>query len=277
VSDPTWENHLALFQGAGLDVHTYPYFDAATGGVRFDAMLQAIEGISSGNVVLLHASCHNPTGADLTKDQWRELIAAMARRGLLPFVDMAYQGFGDGVDEDAWCIRAMADAGLEFMVANSFSKNFSLYGERVGGLSVVCSDAGVADRVFGQLKACVRRNYSSPPAHGARIVSQVLSNPTLLALWRDELGVMRERMLGMRAALHGALASISGAARPFDYLLRQRGMFSYTGLSAPQVRRLRDEYAVYLVESGRLCISGLTTANVERVANAMAAVVEASA
>lgn len=272
VSDPTWENHVALFDGAGFKVHTYPYYDEATGGLKFDAMLAKFDSLPSKSIVLLHASCHNPTGVDLTQDQWRALIPVIQRRGLIPFVDMAYQGFGDGLDEDAFALRAMADAGVQFFVANSFSKNFSLYGERCGGLSVVCTDAAAADTVLGQLKATVRRNYSSPPTHGEQLIAQVLQSPELYALWADELTGMRARIKDMRERLHQVLSERFQGERNFDYFLTQRGMFSYTGLSEAQVNRLRDEHAVYLVRSGRMCMSGLSTKNVEYVANAMAAV-----
>lgn len=272
VSDPTWENHVALFDGAGFKVHTYPYYDEATGGLKFDAMLAKFDSLPAKSIVLLHASCHNPTGVDLTQDQWRALIPVIERRGLIPFVDMAYQGFGDGLDEDAFALRAMADAGVQFFVANSFSKNFSLYGERCGGLSVVCTDAAAADTVLGQLKATVRRNYSSPPTHGEQLIAQVLQSPELYALWADELTGMRARIKDMRERLHKVLSERFKGERNFDYFLTQRGMFSYTGLSEAQVNRLRDEHAVYLVRSGRMCMSGLSTKNVEYVAQAMAAV-----
>lgn len=272
VSDPTWENHVALFEGAGFTVHTYPYYDDSTGGLKFDAMLAKFDSLPAQSIVLMHASCHNPTGVDLTQDQWRALIPVIERRGLIPFVDMAYQGFGDGLDEDAFALRAMADAGIQFFVANSFSKNFSLYGERCGGLSVVCSDAAAADTVLGQLKATVRRNYSSPPTHGEQVIAQVLQSPELYALWADELTGMRARIKDMRERLHRVLTERFKGERNFDYFLTQRGMFSYTGLSEAQVNRLRDEHGVYLVRSGRMCMSGLSTTNVDYVANAMASV-----
>ena len=276
VSDPTWENHVAIFQGAGLRTHTYPYYDPATGGLRFDAMLETLRGLPSGSVVLLHASCHNPTGVDLSRAQWQALIPVILERGLIPFIDMAYQGFGDGVDEDAWSVRALADAGAQMLVANSFSKNFSLYGERVGGLSVVCADARTATDVLGQLKATVRRNYSSPPAHGAQLVQQVLQSPELTASWTADLARMRERIKDMRSQLHAALAEHFGERRDFGFLLTQRGMFSYTGISAQEVDRLRDEHGVYLVRTGRMCMSGLSQANVQYVAQAMAKVLGAA-
>lgn len=272
VSDPTWENHVALFEGAGFTVGTYPYYDNATGGLRFDEMLAAFKTLPARSIVLLHASCHNPTGVDLTQAQWQQLIPVIAQQGLIPFIDMAYQGFGDGLDEDAYAIRALASAGVQFFVANSFSKNFSLYGERCGGLHVVCADAAAADTVLGQLKATVRRNYSSPPTHGEVVITQVLSNPELYALWQKELAEMRERIKAMREGLHKVLAARFGTERNFDYFLTQRGMFSYTGLNAAQVDRLRDEFGVYLVRSGRMCMSGLSTKNVDYVANAVAQV-----
>jgi len=271
VSDPTWDNHRAIFEGAGLTVHSYPYYDPATGGLRFDAMMAAVNAMPAGSVLLLHACCHNPTGVDLSAAQWAELIAAVKARGLLPFLDIAYQGFGDGLEEDAHALRALADAGVCFFVANSFSKNFSLYGERCGGLSVACEDAETAERVLGQLKATVRRNYSSAPMHGARIVAAVLGTPALRANWEAELTGMRSRIKTMRERLQAGLnARLPG--RDFGYITAQRGMFSYTGLSPEQVDRLREEQGVYLVRSGRMCTAGLNGNNVEAVAAAMAAV-----
>ncbi|MCI1191707.1 aspartate/tyrosine/aromatic aminotransferase [Calidifontimicrobium sp. SYSU G02091] len=271
VSDPTWDNHRSMFEGAGIAVHTYPYYDAATGGVRFDAMCDTLRTLPPCSVVLLHACCHNPTGVDLTRAQWDALIPLLAERRLIAYLDLAYQGFGDGIDDDAYAVRALAAAGLSFFVANSFSKSMSVYGERVGALSVVCPDATQAERVLGQLKFTVRRNYSSPPIHGGQIVAEVLTNAELRALWTRELGAMRERIAAMRRALHGVVsAKVPG--RDFGYFLTQRGMFSYTGLSAAQVDRLRDEFAVYLVRSGRLCVAGLNEGNVERTAQAMATV-----
>jgi len=274
VSDPTWENHHAMFAGAGLTVDTYPYYDPATGGLRFDAMLAKLKTLPRHSVVLLHACCHNPTGVDLSSAQWRELIPVLRDGGLIPFVDIAYQGFGDGLVEDTFALRAMADAGLQFLVANSFSKNFSLYGERCGGLSVVCADSTITQAVLGQLKATVRANYSTPPTHGARVIERVLNDPRLFAMWVAETAEMRQRIHAMRQQLHGALNAVLQGRHNVDYLLSQRGMFSYTGLSQAQVARLKDEHAVYLVRSGRLCVSGLTTDNVEHVARAMAAVME---
>ena len=271
VSDPTWDNHRSMFEGAGIAVQTYPYYDAKTGGVRFADMLATLKQLPARSIVLLHACCHNPTGVDLTRAQWDELIPVLKARELIPYLDLAYQGFGDGIAEDAYAVRTMAAAGLSFFVANSFSKSMSVYGERCGALSVVCPDAAQAALVLGQLKFTVRRNYSSPPIHGGQIVARVLTDPELRGLWEQELAAMRERILVMRRTLHGVIsAKVPG--RNFDYFLTQHGMFSYTGLSAAQVDRLREEFAVYLVRSGRICVAGLNTGNVEATAVAMAAV-----
>lgn len=271
VSDPTWDNHVAIFEGAGFTTHTYPYFDAATRGVNFTAMLASMEKLSKDSIVLLHPCCHNPTGSDLTPAQWDRLIEVIKSRGLIAFLDIAYQGFGAGMVEDAYAIRALAAAGQTFLVSNSFSKIFSLYGERVGGLSVVCENADAATRVLGQLKATVRRNYSSPPTNGAELVNTVLNDDTLRTDWLHEVEGMRTRIIAMRETLVSALKhALPG--RDFDYLLEQRGMFSYTGLSAAQVDRLRDEFGIYLVRSGRICVAGLNQHNVARVAEGFAAV-----
>ncbi|MEI2418220.1 amino acid aminotransferase [Orrella sp. JC864] len=271
VSDPTWDNHRAMFEGAGFAVHTYPYFDPATGGVDFPAMLAAIEALPRRSIVLLHACCHNPTGADLSAAQWAQLIPVLRTRELIAYVDIAYQGFGNGLDEDTHALRAMAEAGLSFFVASSFSKSFSLYGERCGALSVVCADQDEAARVLGQMKATVRRNYSSPPAHGSQIVARVLLDAGLRRQWADELGQMRTRIQAMRAALREGL-SRRLPDRDFGYFTEQRGMFSYTGLSPAQVDALREAHGVYLVRSGRICVAGLNRHNVDKTAEAMAAV-----
>ncbi len=272
VSDPTWDNHRAMFEGAGLAVHTYPYYDATSGGLKFDAMLAKLRTLPAGSVVLLHACCHNPTGVDLTPRQWEELIPVLRERGILPYLDLAYQGYGEGIAEDAHAVRALADAGLTYFVANSFSKSMSLYGERAGALSVVCRDAAEAELVLGQLKATVRRNYSSPPTHAGLVVAKVLGTPRLRAAWEADVAAMRERILAMRRSLHAVLTARL-PDRNFDYFLTQRGMFSYTGLTATQVDRLREEHAVYLVRSGRMCVAGLNTRNVEPTAEAVAAVI----
>ena len=271
VSDPTWDNHRAMFEGAGFTVNAYPYYDAATGGLKFGEMLAAFRALPEQSIVLLHACCHNPTGVDLSAAQWAELIPVIRARRLIPYVDIAYQGFGDGIEEDAHAIRALADAGIAFFCASSFSKSFSLYGERCGALSVVCPNAAEAELVLGQLRATVRKNYSSPPTHGGQIVARVLQTPALRAQWAAELGAMRDRIHAMRQRLHAVLsAKLPG--RNYDYFLTQRGMFSYTGLSPAQADRLREEHAVYVLRSGRMCVAGLNSSNVEATAVAMAAV-----
>lgn len=271
VSDPTWENHIALFSGAGFQVNTYPYFDPATRGVNFAAMLDAISKLPARSIVLLHPCCHNPTGSDLTDAQWDQIVTAIQKRELIPFLDIAYQGFGAGMEEDAYLIRALAAKEIPFLLSNSFSKIFSLYGERVGGLSVVCEDTDAAQRVLGQLKATVRRNYSSPPTYGARIVAGVLNDAELKTMWLAEVEAMRVRILSMRQTLVDSLKQAL-PEHNFDHLLQQRGMFSYTGLSAAQVDRMRNEHGVYLIASGRVCMAGLNHGNVARVAEAFAAV-----
>lgn len=271
ISDPTWENHIAIFNGAGFTVNTYPWYDTATNGVKFDALLEKLSTLPAQSIVLLHPCCHNPTGADLTNAQWDEVTRVLKDRELIPFLDIAYQGFGGGMEEDAYAIRSIAAAGLPALVSNSFSKIFSLYGERVGGLSIVCDDAEEAARVLGQLKATVRRNYSSPPNFGAQVVSCVLNNPELKASWLAEVEAMRLRIIEMRQVLVDALTQ-AVPGKNFDFLLKQRGMFSYTGLSAAQVDRLRNEFGVYLIASGRVCMAGLNRNNVHQVAEAFAAV-----
>ncbi|QYH15412.1 aromatic amino acid transaminase [Enterobacter sp. DNB-S2] len=271
VSDPTWENHVAIFEGAGFNVATYPWFDSETNGVRVEALLEKLNTLPARSIVLLHPCCHNPTGADLTNAQWDAVIEVLKARDLILFLDIAYQGFGAGMEEDAYAIRAVASAGLPALVSNSFSKIFSLYGERVGGLSVVCEDAEAAGRVLGQLKATVRRIYSSPPNFGAQVVATVLGDEQLKASWLAEVEAMRKRILSMRQELVNVLKE-AVPGHNFDYLLKQRGMFSYTGLSAAQVDRLREEFGVYLIASGRMCVAGLNASNVHRVAQAFAAV-----
>jgi aromatic-amino-acid transaminase len=274
VSDPTWDNHRSMFEGSGFQVHNYPYFDAASGGLRFDAMLDTLRGLPKRSIVLLHACCHNPTGVDLSAAQWDALIPVLRDRELLPYLDLAYQGFGDGITEDAYAVRALADAGLTFFVANSFSKSMSVYGERCGALSAVCASAAEAELVMGQLRFTVRRIYSSPGIHAAKIVAHVLGDADLRPMWEAELASMRERILAMRRALHSRLAALL-PGRDVGYLLTQRGMFSYTGLSGAQVDALREQHAVYLIRSGRVCIAGLNSANVGRTADAIAAVLNA--
>jgi len=274
VSDPTWDNHRSMFEGAGIAVHSYPYYDAASGGLKFAAMLDTVRGLPAKSIVLLHACCHNPTGVDLTRTQWDELIPLLRERDLIPYLDLAYQGFGDGIEADAYAVRAIAAAGLGGFVANSFSKSMSVYGERCGALSVICPSAAQAANVLGQLKFTVRRNYSSPPIHGGQIVATVLTDPQLRPLWENELAAMRERILAMRGILFGVLKG-KMPARNFDYFLNQRGMFSYTGLNPEQAQRLREQHAVYVLRSGRMCVAGLNTGNVEATAVAMAEVLGA--
>ena len=271
VSDPTWDNHRAMFEGAGFTVNTYPYYDAATGGLRIDDMLAALDQLPAKSIVLLHACCHNPTGVDPSAAQWAQVLDVIQRRELLPFVDMAYQGFGDGLDDDAHVLREMASRGISALVANSFSKNFSLYGERVGGLSAICPDADQAQRVLGQMMATVRRIYSSPPAHGCHIVTRVLSDAALRQQWSDELGAMRQRILAMRQRLFdGVSQRLPG--RDVRYFIDHRGMFSYTGVTPEQADALREGHGVYVLRSGRMCAAGLNSNNVDRVAEAFAAV-----
>jgi aromatic-amino-acid transaminase len=271
VSDPTWENHRFIFERAGFTVNTYPYYDEATGGLKFEAMLSAIDALPAKSVVLLHACCHNPTGVDLDEAQWTQLIDVLQKRDLLPFVDMAYQGFGAGLDADAFAVREIARRGVPALVANSFSKNFSLYGERCGGLHVICEDAAAADRVLGQLTGAVRSNYSNPPTHGAKIVTRVLNTPALKASWEAELAAMCKRIARMRVAIHDGLrAHVSGEA--LERYVRQRGMFTYTGLSVEQVEALRETHGVYILRSGRMCVAGLNEKNVGAVVEAIAKV-----
>lgn len=273
VSDPTWDNHRSIFEGAGIKVGTYPYFDAQTGGVAFDAMIAHFETLPKHTIVLLHPCCHNPTGVDLSNEQWTQVIKVVKSRELIAFLDIAYQGFGDGLEEDAYAIHAMTEAGVTFFLSNSFAKNMSIYGERCGGLSVICPTAAEAQLVLGQLKFTIRRNYSSPPTHGSQIVAAVLNDAGLRAMWVNEVAEMRSRIQAMRQKLYGVL-SAKVAGRDFSYFIKQRGMFSYTGLTPAQVERLKDEFAVYLVRSGRMCVAGLNEGNIDYVANAMAAVLQ---
>ncbi|MDE1928308.1 MAG: aspartate/tyrosine/aromatic aminotransferase, partial [Burkholderiales bacterium] len=272
ISDPSWENHRSIFTQAGFEVGTYPYYDAATRGIRFDAMLDALRGAAPGTVVVLHACCHNPTGCDLTAAQWDRVAAACAAAGLVPFLDMAYQGFGQGIDEDGVAVRSFVAAGAQFFVSTSFSKSFSLYGERVGALSVVCGSAEEQQRVLSQLKIVIRANYSNPPTFGAQVVATVLGTPTLRAQWEEELAGMRERIRTMRQAL---VAKLQAAGVPGDlsYITRQVGMFSYSGLSKEQMLRLRREFGVYGVDSGRICVAALNSGNIDAVAAAIARVI----
>jgi aromatic-amino-acid transaminase len=271
ISDPSWENHRALFTEAGFEVRTYPYYDAAAQGVDFPAMLAALKAAEAGTVVVLHACCHNPTGYDLTPAQWDDVVAAVKAGSLVAFLDMAYQGFGDGLHEDGAVVRQFLASGIDFFVSTSFSKSFSLYGERVGALSVVCSDADEAKRVLSQLKIVVRTNYSNPPTHGAQIVTTVLSTPELRHMWEEELAGMRQRIKAMRGTLVQKLAA-AGVRQDMSFVTRQRGMFSYSGMNKQQMLRLRTEFGVYGVDSGRICVAALNSRNLDHVAQAIAAV-----
>ncbi len=271
ISDPSWENHRALFTLAGFPVESYPYYDAERRGVRFDAMLSTLNGVAPGTIVVLHACCHNPTGYDLTAEQWDALVASAAARGWVPFLDMAYQGFGQGIAEDGLAVAKFLRSGVDFFVATSFSKSFSLYGERVGALSVVCASRDEAARVLSQLKIVIRTNYSNPPTHGAQVVTAVLLDPALRRLWEDELGGMRRRIRQMRSDLVERLAA-AGARRDFGFIAQQQGMFSYSGLTKEQMQRLRTEFGVYGVDSGRICVAALNSRNIGHVAQAIAQV-----
>ena len=273
VSDPTWDNHRGIFEGAGFEVGTYPYYDPATVGVKFDEMTAFFNTLPEHSVLILHPCCHNPTGVDMSEQQWDEVLQIIKTRKLIPFMDIAYQGFGGDLDSDAYAIRKAVEMELPLFVSNSFSKNLSLYGERVGGLSVVCPNKEEAELVFGQLKFTVRRIYSSPPAHGAYIAADVMNNPELYALWQNEVYVMRDRIRAMRQKLYDVL-TVQIPDRNFTYFIKQRGMFSYTGLSVEQIRRLRDEFAVYLLDSGRMCVAGLNASNIAYVADAFAEVLK---
>ena len=271
ISDPSWENHRALFESAGFTVNNYPYYDAATRGVNFKGMLEALNTMPAGSIVLLHACCHNPTGADLSDDQWTQVIEVVTTRGLVPFLDMAYQGFGDGIEADGKVVRRFAEAGGALFVSNSFSKSFSLYGERVGALSIAASSAEEATRIMSQLKRVIRTNYSNPPIHGGQVVATVLSTPELRQLWEEELAGMRMRIREMRAAFVTKLKE-KAPAHNFDFVIQQRGMFSYSGLTKAQVEKLRDNNSIYAVDTGRICVAALNKRNIDAVIDAIAAV-----
>ncbi|MGL4667234.1 MAG: aromatic amino acid transaminase [Saezia sp.] len=271
VSDPTWSNHLSIFRDAGIEVHEYPYYDLAENKVCFDKMLSCMQSLPEGSMVLLHPCCHNPTGMDLTQEQWKQLIPVFKARKLIAYMDIAYQGFGQDIETDAWAIRAFADAGIVSFVGSSFSKSFGLYAERVGVLHVACKDKEEAKRILGQLKSGVRLQYSSPPIHGAQLIDIIFNTPELRQSWEKDIVNMRTRVQEMRRLLKSTLTSmISG--KNFDYLTTQQGLFSYTGLTKQQVDRLREEYAIYVVGTGRICVAGLNHHNVKYVAESMAKV-----
>jgi len=273
ISDPSWANHRALFESTGFEVINYPYYDAATHGVNFDAMLAALNGYAPGTIVLLHACCHNPTGVDLNLAQWKQIVEVVKARELVPYLDIAYQGFGDGLDADAVAVRLFVDAGLNAFVSSSFSKSFSLYGERIGALSIFTNSKDESARVLSQIKYVIRTNYSSPPTHSAAIVTAALTTPELRTLWETELGEMRERIRAMRRGLVERLKA-AGVKRDFSFVNTQRGMFSYSGLTVAQVERLREEFGIYVINSGRICVAALNTHNLDRVADAIASVLK---
>ena len=271
ISDPSWENHRALFEYTGYKVNTYPYYHAPTHGVDFEGMMAALRALPEGSIAVLHACCHNPTGVDLSAEQWEDVIDAVNARGLVPFLDLAYQGFAEGIDADAAAVRRFTERCPAVFVSSSFSKSLSLYGERVGALSVVTQDADEAVRTLSQLKRVIRTNYSNPPTHGGQAVAMVLTTPDLRVLWERELGEMRERIKTMRRQLVEKIRAVR-ADFDFSFVVRQRGMFSYSGLSREQVRRLREEYSVYAIDSGRICVAALNSRNIDYAARSIASV-----
>ena len=273
ISDPSWENHRALFETAGFTVENYPYYDAKTRGVDFEAMKAFLGGLEPGSIIVLHACCHNPTGADLTPEQWAEVVGILGQHKLLPFLDMAYQGFADGIDADRQAVQQFSESGLQFFVSSSFSKSFSLYGERVGALSIVTAGKEESGRVLSQVKRLIRTNYSNPPIHGGAIVAAVLASPELRKLWEEELVGMRDRIRAMRTSLVEELKA-KGVTQDFSFVSRQRGMFSYTGLTPAQVERLKTDYGIYAVSTGRICLAALNSRNISYVADAISNVLK---
>ena len=271
ISDPSWENHRALFEAAGFPVVNYTYYDPSTRGVNFDGMVKSLESFPAKTTVVLHACCHNPTGADLSLEQWKQVVAICKAKDLIPFLDMAYQGFAEGIEQDGAAVRLFSESGLSFFVSSSFSKSFSLYGERVGALSIVTENKDEASRVMSQLKRVIRTNYSNPATHGGSVVATVLNSPELRAMWEQELGEMRDRIKLMRNSLVTKLAE-AGAKRDFSFVNAQRGMFSYSGLNADQVERLKTEFGIYAVSTGRICVAALNSKNIDGVAKAIATV-----
>ena len=273
VSNPTWANHIGIFESAGCEVNKYPYYDPNTNGIKIAELKNFLSNLEAGNIVLLHPCCHNPTGIDPTVQQWDDILAIIKQQSLIPFMDFAYQGLGEDLDQDAYAIRKAVDLGLSFFVSNSFSKNMSLYGERVGALSVICPTTEEAKLVQSQLKLIIRRFYSSPPGHGNYIVDKTLNDPILFKQWEKEVYEIRDRIRAMRIHLHDVLQE-KLPDRDFTYLSAQRGMFSFTGLSSEQVARLQCEYSIYIVENGRMCVAGLNSRNIDYVAQAMAEVLK---
>ncbi|UVL96261.1 aspartate/tyrosine/aromatic aminotransferase [Pseudomonas siliginis] len=272
ISDPSWENHRALFETAGFQVQNYRYYDAATHDVNRAGMLDDLNALPNGSIVVLHACCHNPTGVDLTPADWNKVLEVVKAKGHVPFLDMAYQGFGDGIDEDAAAVRLFAESGLTFFVSSSFSKSFSLYGERVGALSIISESKEESARVLSQVKRVIRTNYSNPPTHGASIVAAVLNSPELRAQWEAELAEMRLRIRGMREQMVALLAE-KAPGRDFSFVGRQRGMFSYSGLTTEQVHRLRNEFGIYALDTGRICVAALNQSNIKAVTDAIVQVI----
>jgi aromatic-amino-acid transaminase len=272
ISSPSWENHRGIFEAAGYEVLEYTYFDPKTRGVDFDGMVKSLESFPPKTLVILHACCHNPTGADLTKEQWQKIISICQTKHLIPFLDLAYQGFAEGIEADGTAVRMFAQSGLSFFVSSSFSKSFSLYGERVGALSIVTQSKEESTRVMSQLKKVIRTNYSNPPTHGAAIVAMVLNSPKLRQMWEDELAQMRDRIKAMRQGLKQKLAA-AGVQQDFSFIEAQRGMFSYSGLTANQVSKLQEQDGIYALSTGRICVAALNTKNIDRVAQAIARVV----
>ncbi|MDP4671137.1 MAG: aspartate/tyrosine/aromatic aminotransferase [Burkholderiaceae bacterium] len=271
ISDPSWENHRALFTAAGFDVDTYPYYDAAKRGINFDGMLARLNSAEAGTIVVLHACCHNPTGYDIDPIQWDQVVASVKARNLTAFLDMAYQGFGFGIQEDGAVIQKFVDAGLSFLVSTSFSKSFSLYGERVGALSVLCESKDEAAKVLSQLKIAIRTNYSNPPIHGGSVVATVLGTPELRAQWEQELAEMRDRIKVMRQTLVDGLKA-AGVQADMSFITKQIGMFSYSGLTKDQMVRLRNEFGVYGTDTGRMCVAAMNSQNIDYICKAVAAV-----
>ena len=273
ISDPSWENHRALFSAAGFEVQTYAYYDDQKRGVDFEGLIASLEAASSGTVVVLHACCHNPTGYDLTPEQWDKVIMTIKAKQLTPFIDMAYQGFGFGIAEDGAVIQKFVDAQINFLVSTSFSKSFSLYGERVGALSVYCESAEEAARVLSQLKIVIRTNYSNPPTHGGAVVAAILNDKELRTLWEKELGEMRVRIKSMRQSLVDGLKA-AGISQDMQFITKQIGMFSYSGLNKEQMIQLRTDFGVYGTDTGRMCVASLNHHNLPYVCQAIATVLK---
>lgn len=273
ISKPSWENHRALFEKAGFEVVEYPYYDPQTHGLNLEGMLDYLKTLPARSIVVLHACCHNPTGVDPTPEQWSEIAKVVQEKNLVPFMDIAYQGFGDGLQADAAAVRLFVEKGLNCLISTSFSKSFSLYGERIGALTLVTDSSEEAARVLSQVKRVIRTNYSNPPTFGGAIVAEALSSPELFAMWEQELGEMRKRIKDMRSQLVRKLAE-NGVQTNFDFVLAQKGMFSYSGLTAAQVDKLREEHAIYAISSGRICVAALNSKNIDTVAKAIASVIK---